>query len=77
MRTIISISEMNGIPGQYECMQQHGARPGQRSSAGRSPGAAASYALFVALGRAGPYVIVGPENVMAHIPADIRSRGEL
>jgi hypothetical protein len=71
MRTIITITELARAPGSFE---MRSSRIRGNVSAGRGPEAAAASAMSEAIAGGGGYVIFAPKEVLACIPADMRSR---
>lgn len=75
MRTIIAVTKNSSMPGKYDTtMQRQGGRPQTESD--WSAEAAAGRALQFAMSCRGGYHIAAPADVVAHIPADMRSKAE-
>lgn len=78
MTTLITITEMSSMPGRFCC--SHKKLPiGKTYStthAGHDPDAAAAYAMSIALGCCGAYLVMGPKKVLDCIPLALRSRAE-
>ena len=78
MTTLITITEMASMPGRFCC--SHKKLPiGKTYStthAGSDPEGAAAYAMSIALGCSGAYLVMGPGKVLKCIPPALRSRAE-
>ena len=76
MRTIITVTHNNYLPGQYTISDSGRDKRGRsyQATTARGPAAAAAVAMERAIQINGGYVVFGPDDVLALIPADMRER---
>lgn len=73
--TLITVTEMASMPGRFCCDHKTGhGRTYSTTNAGSDPAGAAAYAMSIALGISGPYLILGPQKVLDFIPPEFRCR---
>ena len=75
MTTIITVTESGTTPVRFSCFIKTGPDKTFETDLETSePGGAAAYAMQVLLEIDGPYLIVGPKDVLGFIPEKFRSR---
>lgn len=72
-----TIKTYPSMPGLFRVTGPAGRRGRAVGRDAKDAGEAAAVALDWALDKPGPYIIIGSEKAMAHIPKHLRSRGRL